>query len=125
MPLGIINHTTNITLKNITKLGNFTDPVGFFTNVNEIVYGGYLYFILLWVMLIIMYLALQQREDQPLTNIMYSSAIVTILSFFYRAIEITQSGITRGMLTDYQMWIFPLISAVCITLIWLTREDKA
>ena len=39
MPIGIIN-TTNVTLHNLTTIANFTDPMEFFINVNNIVYGG-------------------------------------------------------------------------------------
>jgi len=123
MPFGIINASTNITMQNITMLANFTDPVEFYINVNNIIYGGYMIFALLWVFLIIGYMALQEYEDQPLNNIMYSSATVTILSFFYRAIEVYKFGAKKGLLTDYQMWIFPLISCLCILLIWMTKDD--
>lgn len=124
MPIGIINRTTNISLENLTGLTNFSrDPMELFINVNNTVYGGYMIFALLWVMLVIMFLALQKREDQPIINIMIASAVVTIISFLYRAIEITRYGVVRGLLTDYQMWIFPIISAICIGISWMIRRN--
>ena len=121
MPIGFSN-TTNITFQNITKIANVTDPGDFFINVNHIVYGGWLYFLLLATLLVIVIITLQQKKDQILNNIMYASAFVTILSFFLRAYTITQDGVVKGMLTDWQMWFFPLISIMTAAVIWATKE---
>ena len=111
MPIGISN-TTNITLQNITNLVNITDPMELFINVNNQVYGGILTFVVLWILAIIIFLALQDRENQPLINSMSALAVATILSFFYRAILVIKGGIVYGMITDYQMWVFPILTAL-------------
>lgn len=122
MPFGITNITT-VTMDNLTAIGsNITDPVEFIINVNDIIYGGIMVFVLLWVGAIILYMALQDHEEQPLINAMYSLAVITVLSFFYRAIEIVKNGVTVGLLTDYQMWIFPLLTILLATFLWITRE---
>ena len=103
-----INNITTINMTEIEQIGNFTDPVGFFINVDQTVFGGFLYFILLLLMWAIFFFALQDKENDLLRNAMYSGAIPAILSFFFRAIYITKNGIVQGMLTDFHMWIFPM-----------------
>lgn len=115
MPIGIIN-TTNVTLQNLTDLVNITDPMELLINVNNQIYGGILTFIILWIFAVIIFLALQDRENQPLINAMSALAVTTILSFLYRAILITKDGIIQGMITDYQMWVFPILTALLATI---------
>lgn len=122
MPLGITN-TTNVTLQNLTDIATFTDPIEFYINVNQIVYGGWLFFIIMWVFCIIMYRALQEKSDQPLINLMAIFAVATIVSLFYRAIVITKFGITQGLLTDHQLWVFPLLTAI-LAAINISIKDK-
>lgn len=122
MPIGITN-TTNVTLQNITDLVNVSSVPEFMINVNTIVYNGYLYFILLWVLWIILFFKAQQKENQLLTNAMYSGTVVTLVSFFFRAIEIVQNGVLNGLLTDFHLWVFPLITIVIATILWLTKRE--
>ena len=124
MPLGFSN-TTNITINNITQIANNTDPTGFFIRVNHDIYGGWLYFILLVVFWAIMFYAAQQRENQVLTNAMYSGAIVSIVSLFLRAIEVSRApGVIEGLLTDYQMWIFPIITIIIMVVVWFSKRES-
>ena len=112
MPLGITN-TTVITIENITQLANVTDPMDFFINVNHVVYSDYLYFILFCVLWIIIFVTANKVNDQPMNNIMYSSAILSVLVFFARAMS---------LVTDFQMWIFPIVTAITAMIIWMTKE---
>lgn len=122
MPFGISNITT-ITMNNITSLGNISaDPMEFFIKANHIIFGGILYFVIMWIVLIVIYLALQKFEDQPLINAMYASAVVSVLSILFRLISMSINGVNQGLLTDRQMWIFPIITAVLIFVNWATRE---
>ena len=89
----------------------------------SIIYGGFLYFVLLLVLWVILYLALQNNEDLPLHNVMWSGAIVSIGSFIIRAIEIERNGIVQGMLSDQHMWIFPLITVLIAAIVWMTKGD--
>lgn len=121
MPIGITN-TTNITLENITGIINITEPMEFFINVNHTIYQGWLYFILLWALWAVLFLAAQGFKKQLLVNVMYSGAIISIVSFIFRAINLTQDGIVRGLLTDYQMWIFPILTAIVATTVWAIKD---
>jgi len=120
MPFGIQN-VTAVNMTTIEQLSNFTEFPEFLINVNHVIYGGILYFVLLWVMWIILFMALQQRKPQLLNNLLYSGAVVSVVSFFIRAIEITQQGVVRGLLTDYQMWIFPIITISIAAIVWATK----
>ena len=119
--VGISNITT-INLTDITAMANFTDPTGFMINVDQTVYGGILFFILLWVMWGILFFALQDKEDAILTNIMYSGGVVTIVSFFFRVIYLVRDGIVQGMLTDFQMWMFPMITIAVATILVMKKR---
>ena len=111
MPVGI-NNQTIISLENVTDIVNITnsDPMVFFINVNHSIYQGWFYFLLLLTAWIILIFAAQQRKNQLGVNIMYSGAVITLISFFLRAIFITRNGEVLSLLTDFQMWIFGLIT---------------
>lgn len=112
MPLGIQN-ATNTTMEQLLNISNGTDPIDFFVRVNETAFGGYYVFIAIWVIMIILYFASQDFKDQPLNNMMYASATCAILALFAR---------TLGLLTDHQMWIFPLITIFLATAVWAIRK---
>jgi len=112
MPIGISASALNVTLKNLTDIFNMTsgDPTEFFVRSNYLIYGGWFVFIMLWVLGIILFRRAQEKEDQPLINAMRIFSILTILSFLARVVLITIEGVPTGLLTDFQMWIFPLIT---------------
>jgi hypothetical protein len=69
-----------------------------------------------------LFVAANKVRDEPLNNAMYSGAVVSILSLILRAIEISESGIIRGLLTDHQMWLFPLITTIIAGIVWATKQ---
>lgn len=109
----------NVTLENITKMINLTtgDPAEFFINVNWTVYGGWFFFIILWILGFILFRLAQTRQDQPMVNGMYIMATLTILSFFLRAVYVIKGGVVYALLTDWQMWIFPLVTAILAAMV--------
>jgi len=115
----------NVTLENITSMINLTtgQPAEFLINVNWQVYGGWFFFILLWILGFILFRLAQERQDQPAINAMYVLASLTILSFFSRAIYVIKHGVVMGLLTDYQMWIFPLLTAVLAAIVKYMADD--
>jgi len=86
------------------------------------VYDGWLYFIILWVLLVVFYFKLNGSNDQPLINLMYASTIISVLALFLRMIEVVRNGVTEGLLTDYQMWIFPLIAILLAGVNWAIKD---
>lgn len=122
MGLGMENITT-ITLDNLTQIGNITTPAAFYVNVNQIIFNGYFYFILMWVLWIILFIAAQQTRDELLNNAFYSGAVVTTVSFLLRAVEVVVNGLPTGLLTDYQMWAFPVLTLMLGAIIWATKEN--
>lgn len=121
MPVGM-NNLTNITLDNITYIGNSSSLPEFFIKINHAIYGGWFWFIMLWVFWIILFVAANKVKNDPLANGMYSGAAITILSFVLRAITIVENGVVYGMLTDKQLWIFPLITILLAVIIWSTKS---
>lgn len=120
---GFINSTQNISIEQITDLANVSSVPDFFIKINTVVYGGYLWFIVLWVLWVILYRSAQQRNDQPLNNAMYSGAIISIGSFLLRGLVIVrEGGIIEGFLTDHQLWVFPIITAVLAVIIWSIKD---
>jgi lipoprotein signal peptidase len=121
MPLGMTN-MTSVSMQNLTDIGNVTTFPEFAINVNQIVFDGYLYFILLFVLWIIMFVAAQNVKDQLLNNLMYSGAIVSVISFFMRAIYILENGVVYGLINDFQLWVFPLITICLAVVSWATKN---
>jgi len=121
MGFGIAN-VTAITYENLSEMVNVTSFPEFAININHDVYNGWLYFFLLWIIGIIVFYKLQTKQDQPLINAMYTGTLLTFIALFLRAIEMVQNGIVRGLLSDFQMWIFPLLTVLLAGIIWATKE---
>ena len=121
MGIGFVNATAP-TLQNITDLTNVSSVPELFININHIVYGGWFWFIMLWTLWIILFFAANQRDNQILQNAMYSGTVITFLSLFLRAIEVSHSGFPQGLLSDYQMWVFPLLTILIAMILWMSRQ---
>lgn len=109
----------NVSLENITQMINLTssEPAEFLINVNWAVYNGWFFFIMMWILAFILFRLAQNRQDQPLINAMYVMAAMTILTFFLRAIYVIKGGVVYALITDFQMWIFPLITAILAAIV--------
>ena len=118
----------NVTAPNLTTIidiANETDYTRLAINVNHEIYGGYLFFTLLWVIWIILFWGMNERNNQVLQNALYSGYIVSVISLLLRAIEISESGLAQGLVTDRQMWLFPLITAILLMIAWMTRRAES
>jgi len=121
MPFGITN-VTAVNLTTLTNIANQTSLPDLFVAINNDIYGGILYFVLLWVLWIILFFAANQGNNQILQNLMYSGAVVSLVSFFLRVIEVRRSGVVEGLLSDYFMWVFPLITILIALVLWMTKD---
>jgi len=121
MPIGL-NNITTISMQNITDITNVSNPMEIIINVNNIVYDGYLYFVLLltfWIILAIVNYK-KNNGETIIRDIMYTGAFITILSFFLRSIYIVELGVVKGLITDKLMWIFPLVTILIATFLKIT-----
>ena len=118
---GMITPPT-INESDLLSLVNSTSMAETVIRVNHTVYGGMLIFLLLVTLFIILFISFQRKENQLLTNLMYSSAIVTLLSFIYRAIVVIIDGTVYGLITDAQMWLFPIISSFLAMMLYLSKK---
>jgi hypothetical protein len=118
MGLGFSANSTNITAieNNLFSVANSTDVPSFLVNVNHFLYDGWLFVVLLFVTWIILFMISQKNDDANfLNNLMNTSALVSVLSLFMRGIYVYVSGpLKAGLLTDSQLWIFPLITIVLV-----------
>ena len=123
---GFLTSYNNVTMQNITSLVNNTDLGSFAVKINNQVYGGWLFFIVLWVIVVISWMALQRKEseatDQPMINLLYSFGFVSILSLLLRAVYITTLGVRAGLITDHLMWVFPIGTIVLAFFVWISKE---
>lgn len=117
-----ISNITNVTMAQIEELVNVTTLPEFFIKVNHDVYNGVFFSVLLGVLFLVLFFAGQSRKDQLLNNMMYASAVVTVLAFILRGIYIVREGAIQGMLTDPQLWIFPIMTAIIATILWATKD---
>ena len=123
---GFLNAFNNVTRENVKSLVNNTDLGSFAVKINNQVYGGWLFFIVLLVILIISFMALQRKEseatDQPVINLLYSFTFCSILSLLLRAVYITSLGVREGLITDHLMWVFPIGTILLAFFVWISRE---
>ena len=121
MAIGIGN-ITSVTMDNITAIGNVSSFPEFMIKANDIIYNGYYWFIILWVTFFILFIAAQKVKDQPINNAMYVSAVITILSFLLRGMKIVDVGVVKALLTDHQMWAFPILTIILATIAWAVKD---
>ena len=121
MPIGITNTTTpNIT--DIQRIGNFTSLEGFIVNINQLVYEGWFMFIALCVLAVILFMVAQNKQDQPVRNGMFVAGAVSIVALLLRLITADIAGTTYALVSDYQLWIFPIITIILAMVSWFGRE---
>ena len=121
MSIGIGN-ITSVTMDNITAISNVSSFPEFMIQANNIIYNGYYWFIILWVTFFILFIAAQKVRDQPINNAMYSSVVITILSFLLRGMKIVDVGVVKALLTDHQMWAFPILTIILATIAWAVKD---
>ena len=109
--MGIYNVTV-VTMHNLTSIMNVSEPVGFLRNVNGVVYGGILFYLLLWVLLLVLFWGAYEKRDEFLINGMYSSAVVTVIGLFFFVL---------GLINGFQWGSFALISVVLALVVWFTK----
>ena len=120
MPLGIGN-STNTSMEFIEGLTNVTSYSELAINVNTDIYGGYLFFILLFILWVILFITAYYNDKDILKNLMYSGAVVSVVSLFLRAVYVDNNG-WRGLLTDSQLWVFPILTIILAMILWMNRE---
>jgi len=121
--VGIANAST-ITWENLSYLTNSTSIPEFFIRANWMIYGGTFFFIILlvfWVILTIV--AYRIDRNNVLRDVMYSGAVISVLSFIVRGIYIVEEGIRKGLLSDTQLWIFPLITILIAAYLYATKNN--
>lgn len=119
----MIGNATQINLTNLTSIGNSTNIVDLTVRVNHIVFNGWFWFTILWLIWIISFVAMQKVKDQPMSNALYAFGFVTILSLMSRALSASVNGITRTLLTDHQMWVFPLLTIILAVIIYAQKRS--
>lgn len=117
-----LQQANNVTIDNVTQVSNASDLPSLFVQVNNFAFDGYMTFIALMVIFFVTYMTAQRVQDQPLNNAMYSGAFVTVLAFLLRAVNVTINGISYGLLTDKQLWVFPIITILLAVVIYATKE---
>ena len=117
----MISNVTNITLQNITSIGNSTTMPELLVKVNHIVFNDWFWFLILWVLWIIFFIAAQTLQDRPIPNALYSFLTVTVIAFMSRAITATVNGATRSLITDHQLWSFFIILLVLAMILYANK----
>lgn len=117
----MINGTTEITegtIRNITNVSGFPELL---TNINHQIYGGKLIFIFLFVLFIILtYASYRKMPTDVLRHMMTASARVSILAILFIGIQVSSMG-AQGLITDAQMWVFPILTVVLAAIVRANR----
>jgi len=116
MPLGFnTNHINSSVIKsNIDSMGNSSSMPGFMINVNHYIFDGWLFFILIFILMTLLTYTFIKNGDSYLSSMMASSTICAIVSILARGLYVVVQGLQVGILTDFQLWIFPILSLVLI-----------
>lgn len=117
-----IQNITAPTWEMLQNLSNSSSYPEFAGKVSHEIYGGLLYFVILWVVLYVLYVKLNDYKDQPLINMMYACTAVSLLALILRAIDLAEYGLPYGLLTDFQMWIFPVLAIVLAGANWAIKD---
>lgn len=124
-----ISNTTAINITDINQITNSSNLAEFSVKVNWIVFDGWLFFSLLMTAWFILIMAANRKqiarglEPRLLANTMVSGFPITLASFLFRAVEVYYLGLRKSLLTDYQLWIIPVIMLVIASYLWATREQ--
>ena len=121
MAIGILN-ITNTSMTDINYLVNSSNLAEFYIKVNHVIFQGWFWFIMMWVLFIILFVAANKVKDQVLNNIMYSFAAVSVLTLLLRGVNMLIEGVVQGLVTDSQMWVFPILTILCAGVVWATKE---
>jgi hypothetical protein len=123
MTEGFITNQTNITMDKVMELANFTTPADFMVRVNQTVYSGLFWIIMLWLLFIVgIMIAHGRRPDRFLQHVLFSGAICTVLGFLMRAVTAVIDGVRYSMISDHQMWVFPILTLIVAAIVWATKE---
>lgn len=120
--MGLLTNVTRINISDINNIANSSNLPEFWIKINQVVYNGSFWFVILFTGWIILFFAMNNQRDQILNNIMYSGAVITVLSFILRGINMSIHGVVQGLLTDHQMWVFPIVTLIVALIIWAGRE---
>ena len=116
-----ITNSTNITMDQVLEIVNASNLPEFYGNVNQGIYDGWLFFIMLWVIAVIIFVRMQGREDQPLNNAMYVFLFLSIVSLFWRAVMFVYQGSAYALVSDFQLYVFPLLTGITAFMSWATK----
>ena len=113
--MGFLTNATNYTIEEIIAVSNVTDPIQFLQNANNFIYNGMFYFIIMWVLWVLLFIAGQKlKDDAPLVNAMFGGAICSIAAIILRVMQ---------LMSDHQMWIFPIVTSIIAVIVWSTKDN--
>lgn len=121
--MGLTNLTA-IHMDNLTYLTEVNSLPEMMIKANWQIYGGIFYFVMLltlWIILVVT--AYKIDRTNILRDIMYSGGVVSILSFILRAVYVVIDGTRKGLLTDGQLWTFPLITILIAAYLYATKDS--
>lgn len=121
MPTGIFNFT-NVSQESITSMTNSTNPAELLIRINEVVFNGYGFFLGFLAFFVVLFLSAQSFRKEPLSNLLYSSTIVSVVAILSRGVQAYIEGNYYSMLTDYLMWIFPLMSSIFAGALYISKK---
>jgi len=123
MSIGITN-TTTISFDNITYITNVSSFPEMLIKANWTIYGGIFFFLMLLTFwLILMIVAYKIDRNNVIRHAMYSGAVISVLSFVLRGIYIIVNGVRQGLMSDFQLWIFPLVTMLLAAYLYATKNN--
>jgi len=81
---------------------------------------GFLYYVSFNVVHFILCINEQIRPNNAKCHVFRCSN--NSFNFVLRGIYIVREGAIQGMLTDFQLWIFPIVTALIAVFVWATKD---
>ena len=114
MPLGLSNVTQTINMSNINSIINTSSYSQLLVNVNNTIFLGYLFFIMLFLLGAVIMLSAIIRQEDPLPIMLGTSFICAVIGLFLRAAQ---------LMNDKQAWAFPIITVILLAISYGTKNS--
>ena len=109
-----IDSATNISRSVLLDSVNVTGPAEWFAKINSTMFDGWGFFMVyvFVVGLVFFVVSMKLREGDVLGNAYYTVAFLSLGGFLVRGIEFANGSSVYFLMSDFQMWIFPVLTAI-------------
>jgi hypothetical protein len=109
----VLDNITTINQTELINVGNVTSLTGFMSNVNNTIFDGILFFILVMTMWVILLISMEKVKPAFLENLTYTGGAITLISLMIFSL---------GLMSARLAFIPGLVTAISLGILWAMRE---